>query len=151
MPISFSFSLSPVAANQGSAASAPFGAVAGEEAVRDFRLDATTGDLVLDENGDLQTISGAEGVASDLAARLQTFARECFLDLGLGIQYFEEILGKHPAPRIEQIFRKAILETPGVSEIVAFGLLRTGRAIAIEFRVSTDFSTIIDAALRLEN
>lgn len=151
MPASFSFTLISTTTGATVPATAPFGAVAGADAVRDFRLDATTGDLVLDENGDLQVITGAEGVASDIAARLQTFAGECFLDLGLGLPYFEEILGKHPLPRIEEIFRQAILETPGVAGLESFSVTKTGRALGVAFRASTDFSTIIDATLNLEN
>ena len=151
MPASFSFTLISTSTGSTVPANAPFGAIAGADAVRDFRLDAITGDLVLDENGDLQVISGAEGVASDIASRLQTFAGEVFLDLGIGLPYFEEILGKHPFPRIEEIFRNAILETPGVAGLESFSVTKTGRALAVSFRASTDFSTIIDATLNLEN
>lgn len=150
MPASFAFTLISTSTGATVPATAPFGAVAGADAVRDFRLDSVTGDLVLNE-GDLQVISGAEGVASDIASRLQTFRGECFLDLGLGLPYFEEILGKHPLPRVEEIFRAAILETPGVAGIEAFTLQRTGRSLSLAFRVSTDFATIIDATLNLEN
>ena len=138
MPASFAFTLISTSTGATVPATAPFGAVAGADAVRDFRLDSVTGDLVLNE-GDLQVISGAEGVASDIASRLQTFRGECFLDLGLGLPYFEEI------------FRAAILETPGVAGIEAFTLQRTGRSLSLAFRVSTDFATIIDATLNLEN
>lgn len=151
MPASFSFTLITTSTGVSIPANAPFGSIAGADAVRDFRLDATTGDLVLDANGDLQVISGAEGVASDVAARLQTFAREWFLDLGIGLPYFEEIFGKKPIPRIEEIFREAILETPGVAGLESFSVTKTGRALSVAFRASTDFSTIIDATLNLEN
>lgn len=150
MPASFAFTLISTSTGATVPTTAPFGAVAGADAVRDFRLDPVTLDLVLSE-GDLQVISGAEGVASDIASRLQTFRGECFLDLGLGLPYFEEILGKHPLPRIEEIFRAAILETPGVAGLEAFTLQKNGRALSLAFRVSTDFATIIDATLNLEN
>lgn len=150
MPASFAFTLISTSTGATVPVTAPFGAVAGADAVRDFRLDPVTLDLVLTE-GDLQVISGAEGVASDIASRLQTFRGECFLDLGLGLPYFEEILGKHPLPRVEEIFRAAILETPGVAGIEAFTLQKTGRSLSLAFRVSTDFATIIDATLNLEN
>lgn len=100
--------------------------------------------------GDLQTVAGAEGVASDIASRLQTFRGECFLNTALGIDYFGEVLGKVPVPRVEEILRAAILETPGVAGLDAFSILKSGRSLVVSFRASTDFGEIIDASLNLE-
>jgi len=150
MPASFAFTLTSTASGTAIPAAAPFGAVAGSEAVRDLRLDPATGDLAL-ADGDFQVVSGAEGVASDLAARLQTFRGECFLNAGLGLPYFEEIFGKTPLARVEAIYREEILGTPGVADLLSFRVQKNGRTLQIDFRVSTDFSEIIDATLNLEN
>lgn len=149
MPALFSFTLISPTGSTSSASSTTIGAAAGAQAIRDFALDPTTGDLML-VDGDLQTVAGAEGVASDLAARLQTFKGECFLNTAIGIDYFGEVLGKVPVPRVEEILRTAILETPGVAGIDAFSILKSGRSLVVSFRASTDFGEIIDASLNLE-
>lgn len=141
---SFTFSILPAAGSLGTAA-LPAGADAGISGGRDFRLDSN-GDLSLEE-GDLVLISGAEAVASDLSARLQTFAGEYFLDANLGMPYLQEVFGKRPLARIEEVCRRAILETPGVGRIEKLNVLKTGRELKVSFRVMTDFTTLIDAAL----
>lgn len=141
---SFTFSLLPVTGSTPSAELAA-GAEAGLAGFRDFRLDAQ-GDLSLEE-GDMVLISGAEGVASDLGARLQTFAGEWFLDGNLGMPYLQQVFGKQPLPRIEELFRRAILETPGVSRIERLAVTKVGRELRVAFRALTDFSTLIDGAL----
>jgi hypothetical protein len=77
------------------------------------------GDIKLDEDGQIQlTPDLKSAVAQHIAIRLRTFFGEWFLDAREGVPYFELILVKNPdLPRIENIFRTVILETPGVSNI----------------------------------
>jgi hypothetical protein len=148
MPVSFSFTVSSTQ-GFGSASSsiAAAGAEAGAAAGRDFRLDAD-GDLSLEE-GDFVLIAGAEAVASDLRARLQTFAGEWFLDTSIGVPYFSDVFGKTPAPRVEAVFREQILGTPGVASIESIRLQRVDRRLLVAFRVLTDFGELIDATLEV--
>jgi len=147
MPVSFSFTVSDQATSQSPAELSP-GAEAGLAAGRDFRLDANE-DLALEE-GDFVLVAGAEGIASDLKARLQTFLGEWFLDTSIGLPYFTEIFGKTPVPRLETIFREQILATPGVASIEVLRLQKSGRTLTLTFRVLTDFGALIDAVAALE-
>ena len=123
------------------------GSEAGATATRDFAIDPATGDFLL-VDGDLVMLTGAEGIASDLRSRLQTFAGEYFLDTSLGLPYFTEIFGKPKPIRLEEIFRKAILETPGVSGVDALRVEVVGRTLNVTFRASTDLGQLISASLQ---
>lgn len=146
MSVFFSFSLMTTAGSTSLLSTEP-GAEAGAAAGRDFRLDAD-GDLSLEE-GDFTLIAGAEAVASALKARLQTFLGEYFLDSSIGVPYFTEVFGKPPAPRVEAVFREAILGTPGVAALQSLKLTREGRTLRLAFQVNTDFGEIIDAVLEV--
>lgn len=147
MPASFSFSVLSGASAGASTSTSGLGAEAGAAAGRDFKLDAN-GDLSLEE-GDFVLLTGADAIASDLKARLQTFLGEWFLDTSIGVPYFTEVYGKTPAPRLEAIFREEILKTPGVLEILAMQVQKSGRTLSVTFRVSTDFGELIDAVLEV--
>lgn len=144
MPVSFSFSLIDPTVPGATQPVTP-SATSGASAERDFRLAPASDDLELVE-GDLPMVVGAEGVASDLRSRLQTFTSEWFLDLDLGIP--RAILGsKFQKGRIEQVYREAILETPGVGSLEALSISFEKRELRVAFRVVTDFGEIIEAVL----
>lgn len=145
MPVSFTFTLAPAASSSSASVASP-GSEAGATAGRDLRLDPTTGDLELVE-GDFELVAGGESIASDLASRLQTFAGEWFLDTSIGLPYFTEIAGRPTTRRLDELFREAINETPGVTEILELELQQTGRTLSLVFRVATDLGTLIDASL----
>lgn len=124
----------------------PAGAAAGEATPRDLALDVN-GDLDL-VDGDFRMLTGGEAIASDLRARLQTWAGEYFLDTSLGVPWLSDVFGKAGAARAEQVLRRAIEETPGVREILRFRLTvaRTERTASLDFAVSTDFGEIVVAS-----
>ena len=145
---SFSFTLTTTGAPASSTPPSP-AAIAGETAGRDLKLSASTGDLELVE-GDLVLVAGAEGVASDLRSRLQTFAGEWFLDTSIGLPYFAEFEAKASLLRLEEMFRGAILETPGVARLESLTLSKSGRTLSVRFRAITDLGALIDATLTQE-
>ncbi len=75
----------------------------------------TIGDLKL-TNGQIRlTQTFKQAVAQHLRIRLQFFFGEWFLDAREGIPYFQRIFVKAPdLGKISGIFRRVILETPGV-------------------------------------
>lgn len=85
----------------------------------DLKLDAS-GDLAI-ENGDLVIIDGVDAVAQDIQVRLKFFLGEWYLDTRLGMPYYGKILGEKPRLNLlKNIFRKAILTTPGMINIDDF-------------------------------
>jgi hypothetical protein len=88
----------------------------------DIRLDPTTNDLLF-VNGDLAMDSATDGIDQFLKRRLKTFLAEWFLDETVGIPYLDDVFVKNPNPVVmAAVFKKEILETPGVIELVSFDL-----------------------------
>ena len=109
------------------------------DTVRDIALDIN-GDLAI-SSGDLQLVSGSDAIVQAVKIRLQFFKGEWFLNLDAGVPYFQEILVKNPNPNVLQtLFRKALLETPGVLAIESLALTFDGRTrqLAVSYRVTTD-------------
>lgn len=104
-------------------------------------LDATVPkDLALDSSGDLEVpprlVAGAEAVAQRLGIRLRRWAGEWFLDQREGIPYVQSILRKGvDLPLVEALFRRCILETPGVASLASFSseLDRSVRRLSVSF------------------
>lgn len=115
---------------------------------RNLKLGTISGDLELSA-GNLQIISGSDSIAQDLKVRMQFFQGECFLDLTAGIPYFQDVLIKNPdANVLQSVFRRALLDTPGVSEVLALDLTldRTGRRLSVAWRVASDFGELEGSA-----
>lgn len=123
---------------------------AGEPSVA-LRLDPITGDLVHDGRR-VQFVSGADAVAQELRTRLAFFQGEWFLDEEFGIPYFQSILGqKNALAAVRQIFRAAILETPGVATLNNLALKEiSARNFALSFSVTSDVGELITETVELE-
>lgn len=104
----------------------------------DLKLRAD-GDLEI-KNGDLRLTSGDDGVRQHLQQRLKTFLGEWFLDLDVGLPYFQDILVKNPnVNQIDGIVKQKILTTPGVVELLSFTMNfdSSARALSVEFEYSS--------------
>lgn len=86
-------------------------------------------DIQLNDNHDIDIVEGdfvltsteTLSIRQKLIIKLATFRGEWFLDSTLGIPYWTSILGKNRSKEtIDTIFKRAILSTEGVREIVAF-------------------------------
>lgn len=82
----------------------------------------SNGDIDI-QNGQLVLVSGQEEIRQHLEQRLRTFLNEWFLDLTIGVPYYDEVLKKNVNPNtIDSIFIDEILETPGVIRLLDFDL-----------------------------
>lgn len=103
------------------------------------------GDLFL-ENGTVRlTASLLEEAAQALWVRLKSFQGEWFLDPTLGFPWLQSVLGqKTPLAILQQMFRFAVLTTPGVASLAQFDLRRTpNRGIALTFRAVLADGTVL--------
>lgn len=90
--------------------------------MNDLKLDPDTWDLVI-ENFDLATIDGIEAIQQNLGQRLKTFLGEYFLDIRIGLPYFQEIFKKKFNPIVvDTAFKREIIYTEGVIELISFNL-----------------------------
>lgn len=84
-------------------------------------LKLSTLDDDLDLTGEqLSIVTGDDAIVQHLSVRLRLFKGEWFLDLRVGIPYYDSILIKNPdLVAIRSIFRRAILTTPGIASLDA--------------------------------
>lgn len=104
----------------------------------DLKLDSVTHDLVV-ENNDLQLVEGSEQVKQNLLIRLQSFKNDWYLNVDIGLPYYEDILVKNPnISDIDAYFKAYILETDGVSELLEYSsILNTDpRILRVNFKYS---------------
>lgn len=105
----------------------------------DLALDPQTGDLLL-ESGRLRLATGLDAIAQDVTMRLRFFLGEWFLDTRIGVPYFQEILVKNPnIPRVTQLLRQVVQETPGVTSVDRFDFTLDAQArnASVAFTAST--------------
>jgi hypothetical protein len=80
----------------------------------ELEIDTATGDIVIPP----RILKGAAAIAQRLRTRLRFFKGEWFLDKRQGMPYYEQVLVKNPdLTLVRSLFRRAILETPGVLAI----------------------------------
>jgi hypothetical protein len=113
--------------------------------MRDLKLkdttDATAGDLMTGEDGDLVLVEGVEQVMQRVRTRLRMIQGEWFLDTEAGLPWFTEVLGKNlDFDRTEAMLRHEILSTPGVLEITRFSMDydRAKRELHLRFLFTTE-------------
>lgn len=116
----------------------------------DLQLNDSTWDLET-SNADLVIITQREALRQFLKQRLQMFYGEWFLDSSLGVPYFQEIMTKQPSfEAVDAIFKRQILETPGITQLEEFNLEydNATRSLSLGFRAKStegviDFNEVI--------
>lgn len=82
----------------------------------DILLDED-GDIVLDENG-LHFVSGLDGIVQAVRYRLSLFRGEWFLNLDVGVPWYDEIIGEHfDEALVRRRVAEAINDVEGIVEI----------------------------------
>ncbi|NJR73230.1 MAG: hypothetical protein HC773_05160 [Scytonema sp. CRU_2_7] len=105
----------------------------------DFALDPVTHDLLF-ENDSLQIVTDEDQLAQNLKIRLQFFLGEWFLNTGVGVPFYSEILVKNPnVANIDAIIKAQILDTVGVSQLLEYNSSFSNalRSYSINFTVRT--------------
>lgn len=77
-----------------------------------------------------------ERVMQRLKIKLLTFKGEWFHNTEYGVPYWQEVLGKRVSKsRVDIVLQEAILEEPGVVEIVSFSSSLEKRSYSLEVRI----------------
>jgi hypothetical protein len=111
----------------------------------DLLLDDTRWDLVMSDT-DLRIVTGADAIRQHLCQRLKTFMAEWFLDLRIGVPYFQHVMTKNPDPVvIDSAFKSEIINTPGIVELLSFDLrIDAGtRRLQLVFKAAADDGAVI--------
>lgn len=112
-------------------------------AARDIALDAN-GELLFTD-GDLQMVAGSDAIVSDARARLQFIQGEWFLDLSVGVPYYQSIFVKNPNMAVVQAaYRDTLAQTEGVISVdsLTVDYDSPSRNLKIAFSLSTDVGVI---------
>lgn len=116
-------------------------------------------DFLSDEDGDL-AIEMADfalaydevGIRQMIEAFLSFFLGEWFLDLTIGMPYFQRILIKNPSLiEVREHYRETLASVPGVKEILQLGVEyidRAARKAGVNWIVNTDVGEIPSDAER---
>lgn len=112
--------------------------------MRDLTL-AQDGDLLI-EKLDLKLTTEQEIVSQRLKQALLIFKGEWFLNVEIGIPYYESILGeKNSLQTIKAIFIETIEKVKGVKELMKFEIKQpVNRALGISFSVIDEFDNLIE-------
>lgn len=108
----------------------------------DLKLDANN-ELVI-EDGDIPFTSGLDAIVQQCRIVLQMFQGEWFLNLDVGIPYWEKILGEKPTTAIEAariFFRRELQLVDGVNKVTRLDITYTGstRTLNVSWQVNTIF------------
>ncbi|PZQ49762.1 MAG: hypothetical protein DI556_09835 [Rhodovulum sulfidophilum] len=118
-------------------------------------------DLLLNADHDLEIKAGDLGIASEdrqqvaqhIKQRLLAIQGEWFLDLSVGLPWFNTILGKHRSLDIvEALLRSQIEGTPRVAQLTAFSLEideNRERTARVAFAVSLTGGGVINSEFEL--
>lgn len=92
---------------------------------------AADGDILIDAGG-LHLLSGTDAIVQAARFRMLFFRAEWFMNMDIGVPYFEELIGDASKNagvqgRAEAAFAAAILSTPGVTEILQLGVAIDGK------------------------
>lgn len=95
-------------------------------------------DIYLDGNDLALTTTDTETI-QDLGIRLRFFMGEWFIDVTAGVPYFQEVLKKGVNIKaISSLFKKEIMDSETVSEILEFELSYDDRTLRLDFKVMSD-------------
>ena len=106
---------------------------------RNIAVDPLTGDLALTADGSqiLFTETTVDTLEQRIRTRLQTFRGEWYLNEGLGVPYFEEVMLKNPdVDRVRALLMAELAAVPGVGEIMSFVVAfdREARRFTVNFK-----------------
>ena len=110
----------------------------------DILLDRNTHDIVPGDY-DLRVVRGVDLIRQRLKQRILTILGEWFLDVDIGLPWFQEFSEKGvDLDRVRALIIQQIIETEGVTDLVEFdlGLNRQTRQMVVNFRVLAEGSSV---------
>jgi hypothetical protein len=113
--------------------------------MKDLTLDPFTHDLLI-TNFDLSTVDDVDQITQNLGIRLRFFLGEWFLNIGVGVPFYQSIFVKSPNQiNVESAIKNEIINTIGISEILSFASQYDNRSrqFALQFSALSDAGPVI--------
>lgn len=104
-----------------------------------FQLD-NDGDLLV-TNNELTLTTGREAIRQHIQTSYRLFFGEWFLDIGIGVPYFETVFQKQANfVAVQQVLKSVVINTPGVIGLLSFlfDYFPTTREADVEFVANTE-------------
>ena len=120
-----------------------------------YALNDRYNDMSIGSDGKLATIHGAEEVRQRVIIALRHYWREYFLNVPVGVPWYELILGSKDKKQAEALIRRAVLEVPGVVSIINMSHIFANEARELSFDmrievIGTAGPSIEDIAFSIE-
>lgn len=85
-------------------------------------------------------IDANAAIGLNIETRLLSWVGDCFFDLNAGIDWTNRLGSKNQRALLEQDLKRVILQSYGVTGIVSFDTVLTGRSFTANYTVDTIFS-----------
>lgn len=100
-------------------------------------LNPVSGDMLIDAKGNIAVATNPYSMSQDVASALKTFLGEVYYDTGLGVPYFQNILGyTESASYIAVQLENAALQVPGIVAAQLTGLELNNRVLTGTIKVT---------------
>jgi len=117
--------------------------------VIDLALDKLNYDLRI-KDGVFLVVNSSDEIAQRVRIHLQRYLGEWFLNINLGVPYYQSILGEKDRTLIELYLRKEIGQIEGVEKIKSFEIVQnyTTRTVTVNIKITTVYGE--DASVTIE-
>ena len=111
--------------------------------INDIALDSN-GDLFFNDTGDMRFINGIYYVRQKVSIRLKWFLGEWYLNLLIGVPWYQKILIKNPNKLdVIDYIKRQILLTEGIDSLEKFNLeFVARRTISVTFTAITNYGKL---------
>lgn len=115
----------------------------------DFRLSQLKDDLSINEDGKIIAVDSASEVGQRVKIHLRRFWQEWFLNISLGVPYFEKILGEKNTNQADLYIRKEINSVYGVKSINSLFISRQypARTVSVNADITTIYGTTVSVRI----
>jgi hypothetical protein len=102
-----------------------------------YRELTPTGDGTIFSGNTRFLVNSPQCVAQAVLTRLRLWQGQWFLDSNIGVPYMQQVIGFGTAGVRDGAIQSAILNTPGVNQILSYASQLNGRALSIQATIDT--------------
>lgn len=88
-------------------------------------------------------------IGLNIQTRLLSWVGDCFFDTQTGIDWKNRLGSKNQRALLENDLRRVILQSFGVTSIISFETILTGRSFSADYNITTIFSPSFQSAIEI--